>query len=131
MQHTLFRLLLADSPVQLNGMHPSEILEYSVPKFFLQPLIENALVHGFSNIDYMGILKIDAYLKDGNSYFVVEDNGSGIDQSIIDSIYNDKGKAVGINNVRYRIKYVYGDQYEMKIVSVPNQRTNFTIVIPA
>lgn len=108
-----------------------EILEYSVPKFFLQPLIENALVHGFSNIDYMGILKIDAYLKDGNRYFVVEDNGSGIDQSIIDSIYNDKGKAVGINNVRYRIKYVYGDQYEMKIISVPNQSTNFTIVLPA
>lgn len=107
-----------------------EILEYSVPKFFLQPIIENTLVHGFSTINYKGIIKITATMKDRFRYFTVEDNGQGIDKSIIDSIFNDKNKTVGINNIRYRIKYVYGDQYEMSIQSIPNQSTKITIVLP-
>lgn len=107
-----------------------EILEYTVPKFFLQPIIENTLVHGFSDISYKGFLKIDAVIKDGHRCFTIEDNGLGIDPDILDHIFSDQNKTVGINNIRYRIKYVYGDQYEISIHSTPNQGTKIIIILP-
>lgn len=108
-----------------------EILEYSVPKFFLQPIIENTLVHGFSNISFKGLLKIEAIIKNGRRYFTIWDNGRGIDQEIIDNIFNDKNKTVGINNIRYRIKHVYGEQYEISIRSEAGKGTEIVIVLPA
>ena len=106
------------------------ILEYSVPKFFLQPIIENTLVHGFSNIGYKGLLTIEAVIRDGHRYFTVWDNGRGIDKEIIEDIFSDKYKTVGINNIRYRIKHVYGEQYEISIDSAPGQGTKIVIVLP-
>lgn len=107
-----------------------EILEYNVPKFFIQPIIENTLIHGFSNINYKGLIKVDAVIKDGYRYFTIEDNGSGIDKAKIVDIFSYKNKTIGINNIRYRIKYVYGDQYDISINSIPNQSTKIVITLP-
>lgn len=106
------------------------LFEYSVPKFFLQPLIENSIAHGFENIGYKGILRITAYIKDAKRTFIVEDNGKGIDEYTRNRILNEENKSVGINNIRYRIKYVYGDEYEINIESEPFVSTKVTVVLP-
>jgi two-component system sensor histidine kinase YesM len=108
-----------------------ELYRYSVPKFFLQPLVENSIVHGFENLRYMGVLRINGFIRDGKRVFIVEDNGKGIDEYTKNRILNgDENKAVGINNIRYRIKYVYGDEYEITIESEPYVSTKVTVVLP-
>ena len=107
-----------------------QLFEYSVPKFFLQPLIENSIAHGFENISYKGIIRVLAFIKDDKRYFIVEDNGKGIDEYTKNRILNDENKSVGINNIRYRIKYVYGDEYEILIESEPYVSTKITVVLP-
>lgn len=106
------------------------LFEYSVPKFFLQPLVENSIMHGFENIGHRGIIRISGFVKDGRRYFIVEDNGKGIDEYTKNRILNDEDKSVGINNIRYRIKYVYGDEYEISIGSEPYVSTKVTVVLP-
>jgi len=107
-----------------------ELFEYSVPKFFLQPLIENSIVHAFVNINYKGIIRISAFIKDCKRFFTIEDNGVGIDEFTKNLILNDGNKSVGINNIRYRIKYAYGDEYDILIESVLYVSTKITVILP-
>ncbi len=106
------------------------LFEYAVPKFFLQPLVENSIAHGFENIDYKGLIRITAFIKDDKRFFIVEDNGKGIDEYTKNRILNDENKSVGINNIRYRIKYAYGNEYELSIESEPYVSTKVTVVLP-
>jgi len=107
-----------------------KLYQYTVPKFFLQPLVENSVVHGFEGISYKGVIKISAFIEDNKRYFIIEDNGKGIDENTKRRILSDENKSIGINNIRYRIKYIYGDEYEISIESVPFVRTKITVVLP-
>jgi len=107
-----------------------ELYKYTVPKFFLQPLVENSVVHGFEGINYKGTIRISAFIKDNKRYFTIEDNGKGIDESTKNKILNDENKSIGINNIRYRVKYIYGDEYEISIDSAPYALTKITVVLP-
>ncbi len=57
---------------------PEELLDYSVQKLTLQPLVENAIQHGFENITYRGMLRITVDEEQGGIALTVEDNGVGI-----------------------------------------------------
>lgn len=106
------------------------ILEYNVPRLFLQPIVENSIIHAFPNIDSGGLIKISA--KECGEYLVFEvsDNGIGLDDCTIFSILNSGSTdTIGIPNVIKRIKLIYGDEYGISITSIPNVITKTKIVI--
>lgn len=113
-----------------------ELYKYYVIKLILQPIIENAIAHGISEMtSRVGLIKINGYIKDDFIYLEVIDNGYGILQSKIDEIYESfKNKnahfGVGIKNVYERIKIYYGNSANLLIESELDVGTKVTIIIP-
>jgi len=103
--------------------------EILIPKFFLQPLVENACIHGFKQMKSGGVLKISSRRMGSDAWFTVEDNGSGIPQAQLATILSQTSK-VGLSNVNQRIKACYGEQYGMTIDSREGEGTTITIVVP-
>lgn len=96
------------------------ILKYKVPKLLLQPLIENAIIHGFQKIDSGGILEISCEKKDGMLHIKVTDNGQGMTAERLQEILDGSTRRTGIMNVKKRISLVYGEDTEISINSGQN-----------
>lgn len=103
---------------------------YRVPKLFLQPFVENSIIHGFSLIDEGGILKIEGIIEEDRVVFIVSDNGKGIEEDKIKDILEKNKDRIGISNVNNRIKLMYGEEYGVKINSKLNIETKVIISLP-
>lgn len=99
------------------------ILNLEMLKLTLQPLVENAIVHGLEKKIGKGILKIKAYEEHDKVIFKIMDNGVGLDNS------KNNGEGIGISNVDKRLKLYYGNDYG---VTYKNEQgfTVFQVVIP-
>ncbi|WP_416151872.1 sensor histidine kinase [Salipaludibacillus sp. HK11] len=114
-----------------------------VPRFFLQPLIENAIIHGYSGRDgsivVTGSVEDKKYLK-----LQILDDGVGMTEEKLAQlkrqIYGEKKivngenfhsfNGIGIQNVYQRIKMIYGDRASMDVESVEGEGTSFTFNLP-
>ncbi|MGG1516584.1 histidine kinase [Paenibacillus oryzisoli] len=107
-----------------------EINTYKAPKFFLQPFVENAFVHGFEKRKAGGVLLIKGCVHNGCLQFEVEDNGQGMSDEQLARIQKCDETSVGIQNVNKRIKIMYGESYGVTFESVLGQGTKVLIRIP-
>lgn len=102
-------------------------------KFILQPIVENSLLHGFENIDYVGLLDITVEAANGKVIFRVEDNGRGFDVEAVKAALRDpaaEAKGYALKNVFQRVVLNYGSQYGINLQSKPYEKTVVEIVIP-
>lgn len=108
------------------------LMNARIPKLILQPMLENSILHGFSSIDHMGILKLKIYRKEDSLCMVVSDNGKGMDEKEMETYMyvSHKDGHVGISNVHHRLKLYYGDACQIQLVSKIDEGTEITIVIP-
>jgi len=97
---------------------------------FLQPLVENAIIHGFKNIQGQGKITISAIREDENVVFAVEDNGCGIPCEKIKDIFSEESQAIGIANTDKRIKMIYGESYGVRVLSQIGEGTIVMVFIP-
>ncbi|WP_187433924.1 sensor histidine kinase [Paenibacillus methanolicus] len=102
----------------------------TVPKLFLQPFVENAIVHGFAHIHDGGIIRVRGWIEEGKRCFTVQDNGKGITESRMKAIAEMGSDSIGIHNVDKRIKLMYGEQYGVTLTSQENIGTTVKIVMP-
>ncbi len=107
-----------------------ELLSTKVPKLFLQPLVENSIKHGFESITWEGEIVIRAKCMDGLRIFEIEDNGSGFPSNVLQELHAKDSPHIGINNIRYRIKYLYGEEYDLEIFTVAPHGTLIRITLP-
>ncbi len=111
-----------------------DILNYKVPKLFVQPLVENALKHGLANMQVGGHIFIEYKVIENILHICVEDNGNGISKERIDEILSKNQNAnaghIGIYNIRERLTLYYGESYDIKIDSSPDTYTRFEITLP-
>lgn len=114
-----------------------EALALGSIKLVLQPIVENAIYHG---MDYMmdsdGEIVIRAYVKDGDLYMSVRDNGLGMTQDVVDRLLLQNtpvstGTGIGLKNVHDRIGLYFGKKYGIFIESEPDQGTCITLHMPA
>ncbi len=111
--------------------------EYCVLRLILQPIVENSILHGVSELDRKGLIKIKGYKDGHNVLFEVEDNGVGMTTDRIERLLsedecNPKGfSKIGIKNVDQRIKLNHGKDYGLKIDSRYGGYTRITIQLPA
>lgn len=101
-----------------------------VPKLFLQPFVENAIIHGFEDIVQGGRIKIEGLSKDGISCFRVIDNGKGMSTDTVSYAGQRTSDSIGISNVDQRIKLLFGSEYGVNITSVIGSGTHVEITLP-
>lgn len=109
-----------------------------IPRFILQPIVENAISHGLGNLTSVGTLEISAFEKNDRLYIQIEDDGEGMDQEKVAEIVRfintakpvEGKKNIGIRNVNQRIKLACGEQYGIIIENTPYQGSRFTIQLP-
>lgn len=83
-----------------------------VPRFVLQPLIENAIRHGLSGRRSAGVIEISAEVSEGSLLLRVADNGVGLVAPTKAS-----GRGIGLANVRDRLRILYGDDDRLRLTS--------------
>lgn len=112
----------------------NELMDCLVPRFTLQPLVENAIVHGvFSKSD--GLISISAQREDDILIISVTDNGSGMDNNKAQKLLKsspdaDYSTGLGITNVHDRIQILYGNRYGLKIKSEVGKGFTVSMLIP-
>ncbi len=114
-----------------------EILGLKIPKFLLQPVVENSIIHGIAPMKGQGLVIIKGFIYGTELKITVTDNGVGIPEDKIKNILeNDSDHSssqfsgIGIRNVRERIVMNFGDQYGLYIKSVLNLFTTIEISLP-
>lgn len=109
--------------------------DYAILPLLIQPIVENAFVHGLERISGRAELTVLVKEVGEDLHIIVSDNGVGIPsdklkqlQAILEG-YQESSR-VGINNVQQRIKYFYGEEYGMTIESTEGKGTTVKVVIP-
>lgn len=107
------------------------MLNYKLIKLILQPLIENAIYHGIKEKRGAGKIDIIGKVKEDMLYFLICDNGKGIEEELLrkingmisDGKVDDKKIGYGIFNVNERIKIMYGEKYGLNYKSTYGEGT--------
>jgi two-component system sensor histidine kinase YesM len=142
-------------PVRLALDIETEALLVRVPRFILQPIVENALIHGLNR--KAGTIRIAAAPAGGALRLTVEDDGCGMDKDRLESLNRKlNGPAAGdsarfakeggpgaggasaggefsgfgLLNVVERMKMLCGDEFRMEVQSRPGEGTAVCLTIP-
>lgn len=112
-----------------------DLYQYSCLKLILQPLVENAIEHGLNDDEKDGRIDINVYQDEKNIIFEVKDNGYGISEERLKTIYqsfkdDSIHEGVGLKNVYQRVKIYYGDSADLIINSIIDEGTIIRIIIP-
>lgn len=113
-----------------------ETEEYSIPKLTLQPVIENAVLHGIQKKESRrGEVVIRSEKVGPDICFWIRDDGVGMDQTTISRVLNSPSEksrsSYGLFNVNERLKLTYGEDYGIRIDSEINAFTEVKIKIKA
>lgn len=108
------------------------INEFYGIKLILQPIIENAIMHGLRNSRRGKKLSIIGEIQDEWITFTIEDNGCGMDRDTVQGLLEgNEEKGYGLTNVIKRIRLYYKDKQHIGIESEPGGGTKIIIKIPA
>lgn len=121
----------------------SEALLEKVPRFFLQPVIENAMIHGLQQIP--GTIHLRVQGTEQLLTITVRDDGEGMGREVLERLRLSirsgitgsadgeprKGfSGIGLPNVFERLKMTYGEACRMDVDSLPGEGTTVTMMIP-
>jgi sensor histidine kinase YesM len=117
-----------------------DCLDQIIPCLTIQPLLENAFVHGIEAMESGAVIKLSVQKIEGFIKIQISDNGAGMDekvrQAILQSPSYSFGKAtghstgLGMENVLRRLRLFYGIENIVDIISQPNQGTTIILTLP-
>jgi len=117
--------------------------EMHIPKFTLQPLVENYFAHGVDHRRTDNVISIKALKKEGYVEILVTDNGRGMPADKLAEVqaklaqrtfehtvdYSGKRQSIGIVNVHERFVLYFGDRYDISVESVEQEGVRYRITI--
>lgn len=114
------------------------LLDCKVLKLMLQPIVENAVLHGIGSREQGGFVMIRVSMENHNLKLEVTDNGKGMTQEQMDRLLGEKSKGeapsrfsgMGVRNVHERIVRIYGEPYGVKLYSELGLYTKVVITFP-
>lgn len=114
---------------------PASLYSYNIPKITLQPLIENAIIHGIKNMGEDGEIVIRAADSGNFMQIQIEDNGyKTVDWAAIDRMLNEErpnpSAGYGIRNIHQRIRLHFGPDYGLSYSGRPGGGTIVTLTLP-
>ena len=130
-----------DYPIHLGLKLDEQILDLELPKMSLQPLVENAILHGIEPLGVENTVYIKGFIENDDCVIEVSDSGRGMSEeeiailrkrieSAIDA-KGGKGNGIGLKNVNDRIVMAFGKEYGLSMYSKQGMYTKAVIRIPA
>lgn len=113
--------------------------DVNIPSLILQPLIENAVMHGVASYAAGGMVGVDIQMVGEKVRIKIYDNGLGMDGNTIDSLMEklnraeepDDNDGIGLVNVYSRLKIFYHDDVAIHFTSLPGEYTEVRVDIPS
>ncbi len=129
-----------DFEVILSFNIPKELMDQEVLKMSLQPIVENAVLHGIEPVAADTTVYIKAWEEGDDFKIEITDSGSGMDKDKLEELMRHihgeveetggRGNGIGLKNVEDRIKLFFGEEYGIKVYSEPLKYTKVSIVLP-
>jgi len=128
--------------IRLESTLPREVLNAEIPKLSIQPLVENAIVHGMPADSRRIVITLKCRQEDGLLVLSVTDNGTGIAPERLHEIQcalNGSGtgnirsgkNGIGVVNVHQRIQLMYGEACGLRFISCEGLGTSVEVRVPA
>ena len=90
------------------------LYNFQIPSLIIQPLVENSIKHGILKKRENGCVKIIVNKIDRDIEVIIEDDGVGIEQTVIDNLDKQIQENIGLKNVHQRLKLLYGEGLNIK-----------------
>lgn len=121
------------------GLDPER---YHILPLLLQPVVENAIIHGLDETEAGGKVRISIYRRkpDAEEFLIidVDDNGCGMTEEVLSKLRRDieirdmsRSKSIGLYNINQRMKLHYGEGYRVHVYAEPGVGTRVRLVLPA
>ena len=101
-----------------------------IPKLIIQPLVENAILHGAGEDERPLHVKVSATAEDGKLVISVSDNGAGIPEEVLEKLRDHQAGGSGVQNVTERLKLFFGPEAEVDIQSALGSGTRIVLTCP-
>ncbi|MBB6734173.1 sensor histidine kinase [Cohnella sp. CBP 2801] len=131
-QYLTLQKVRYDFEFQVNIEVDPSILDTPIPRFILQPLVENSLYHGFSD---NGMIEVRIVAREMIE-ISIQDNGSGMSQAEIDKLLNSEqldrekvGMGIGMNYVKRMLEVFYNGKARFRIESEPGKGTSIYLTL--
>lgn len=117
-----------------NGLNTDD---YKILPLLLQPIVENAIVHGLESVAENGYITISVDAKEPDLILTVTDNGPGMDEHTLNDLKQqianhdpDSTKSIGLYNINQRIQLMYGEEFGLTLESSPDHGTTVVVTLP-
>ncbi|WP_199615806.1 cache domain-containing sensor histidine kinase [Paenibacillus alkalitolerans] len=121
-----------------------DVLKLKTIKMLLQPIVENAVFHGLERKIDNGAVRIQVNKASKSKVqYVIQDNGNGMEEKQLRELIerlkrfehqgqteNEAKQGIGLSNIYWRIKLLYGDEADMTVDSKPGLGTTVKITFP-
>lgn len=123
--------------LKVSNKIPPHLLDLCIPVLTLQPLVENAIIHGVEPMEKRGSLKLDGYVESEDVILQVVDNGIGIPAEKLVQLQQQlsrldrEANKIGLINVQKRCRLHFGPEYGISIDSTAGKGTTVAMRVPA
>lgn len=134
-EHLRYYIILrrqGEHPFDFDLEADEDILSCTVVKLVLQPLVENAILHGIQNQEN-GKIQVEIRSSGGDIIYTITDNGRGIDLLDMNALLvrmEKNNRGFGIKNINDRIQLIYGTKYGIHFENVPEGGAKVTVIQP-
>lgn len=129
-----------DFTITLSVQIPEMIEIQEIPKMSLQPIVENAIIHGIEENDEDAVISIKAVVREKDFAIEITDSGKGMNQEELELLYKKmngevevsggSGNGIGLKNVQDRIHMEFGEGYGLSFAAKEGCYTKVTVTLP-
>lgn len=129
--------------IELSLLKEDGITDIKIPCMILQPIIENAFIHGISDVEYTGKIDLKAESRNGFAIITIKDNGKGMSADKVreilsgaggrnrsDNVHEGHTNGIGLDNILSRLRLFYNRDDVLEIISGPGLGTEVILRIP-
>ncbi|MBV6713894.1 sensor histidine kinase [Paenibacillus chitinolyticus] len=136
-QYVYIQQIRTDEAITLRYNIDPQMLDCTIPKLLLQPIIENALFHGIEPSKVPGVINVFGSIHQDSLKIEIIDNGVGMNEEELARVFNETASpsssrfsGIGVRNVHERLKLNFGPSYGLTIHSQPGFGTSVILTLP-